>query len=208
MYPERLHALGMTMVYSRSLQTLTTLSLARSPAYATRFHLATGEFADLSGLPPTQASLNAIDGLAGAVDPTTNHVYIPGTYAGGTLMLDYDIVSKTATTQPMPVVANNSSWSGYTFVWNEARESFFLWGGRGSTGSSYFFEFKPRSANTWTKLDTRTIQQENDKLQGQYRWFTTFTQKCGHCPMCLMTTSLQQRKQNQQRQDQEAQGLG
>lgn len=156
-YPERLDARGTTMVYSRSLQTLTTLDFVRSPAYATQFHLAAGVLKDLSGLPPTQASLNAIGGLAGAVDPTSNHVYIPGAYAGGTLMLDYDLVSKTATTQPMPVVTSRtSSWSGYTFVFNEFRGSFFLWGGRGSSESPYFFEFKPGNSNPWTELVRKT----------------------------------------------------
>ncbi|KAF9142470.1 hypothetical protein BG015_000843 [Linnemannia schmuckeri] len=152
-YPERLAALGNTMVYSRSLQTLTTLDLIRSSAFITHFDLATGTYEDLSGLPPTQVSLNATDGVAGAVDPTTNHVYIPGAYAGGTLMLDFDLVSRTATTLLLPAVASKTSgWSGYTFVWNEVRRSFFLWGGRGHSESSYFFEFKPGNVMPWTEL--------------------------------------------------------
>lgn len=151
-YPERLaSSLGNILVYSPGLQTLTTLDVVHSPAFAAQFHLGTTTFDDLSGLPSTQASPNETDGLNAAVDPTTNHVYIPGAYAGGALMLDYDLVKQTTTTQSMPIT-DNTSWSGYTFVWNEVRKSFFLWGGRGPSALSYFYEFKPGSANPWTEL--------------------------------------------------------
>jgi hypothetical protein len=151
-YPQRLSAsLGNTLVYSRSLRTLTTLNVVHSPTFATQFHLDTAAFYELSGLPPTQVSPNKTDGLSAAVDPTTNHVYIPGAYAGRALMLDYDLVTLSTTTQPMPV-SDNTNWSGYTFVWNEVRKSFFLWGGRGPSASSYFYEFKPGCVNPWTEL--------------------------------------------------------
>ncbi|KAF9905582.1 hypothetical protein EC991_001543 [Linnemannia zychae] len=98
--------------------------------------------------------MNVSEGVMAAIDPLTQHVYIPGAYSGR-LMLDHDLMTKTSTSQFTPFTS--STLTGYNFVWNEFRGSFFLWGGQAPSVSSHFFEYKPRSVDSWAELHSNGI---------------------------------------------------
>jgi hypothetical protein len=146
--PQQHQAEGKYMTFSQISQTLSTWDFSVSSAYATTYHLGTGVLEELPGL--SKLAMDVGNQFMAAIDPSTDHVYIPGGYSGG-LMLDYDLTTKLLTSQPMPM-ENDGTWTGYTFVWNALRKSFFLMGGQGPSESPYFFEYKPRNAIPWTRL--------------------------------------------------------
>ncbi|KAK3814519.1 MAG: hypothetical protein J3R72DRAFT_503801 [Linnemannia gamsii] len=70
-------------------------------------------------------------------------------------MLQYDFSTTATAMLPMPSGTGVVSWNHYSFVWNELRGAFLLFGGEGTpSAGSYFYEFKPSSSTPWTLLQS------------------------------------------------------
>ncbi|KAG0272012.1 hypothetical protein BGZ95_000118 [Linnemannia exigua] len=112
---------------------------------------------------------------SGATDPATNRLYIPGGFQNETGMAVYDISASTDTdnstvgsaiSAQMAHSLANGTFSGFSAVWSDYRNSMLLYGGTYSTGSvggtlqqpSVFadrlLEYKP-SQNAWNVLETK-----------------------------------------------------
>ncbi|KAF8947284.1 hypothetical protein BGZ47_009672 [Haplosporangium gracile] len=91
-------------------------------------------------------------GLQAVTHPRTGLVYTPAGY-NNTDMAIYDFKTRNVTSTPLPPQAIGG-WRFYTFNWNELRGTFFLWGGQGNPGTSYFYEFDA-SKMQWTEMITK-----------------------------------------------------
>jgi hypothetical protein len=125
--------------------------MSNYPSYSVGLNLDTKIWEELPAPPPLSDPHNQIVCKA-ATDPTTNRVYIPGCSSNGTSMLMYDPSLKSSTALAMPSKGNDTIWSGYTFIWNDVRRSFLLYGGMISQDSPYFYEYIPTDANPWRTL--------------------------------------------------------
>ncbi|OAQ25935.1 hypothetical protein K457DRAFT_140752 [Linnemannia elongata AG-77] len=91
-------------------------------------------------------------GLQAVAHPRTGLVYTPAGY-NNTDMAIYDFKTHTVSSTPLPPQAVGG-WRFYTFNWNELRGTFFLWGGQGKPGTSYFYEFDAAKMQ-WTEMITK-----------------------------------------------------
>ncbi|KAF9931283.1 hypothetical protein FBU30_010512 [Linnemannia zychae] len=149
--PKQLATAGHTMSFSQNQNTLTIWNMVYPLTFAANYSLDTSMWNELAALPPPDPG--PLRFYQAAIDPKTGRVYIPG--CAGTSMLRYDFSSSSASILPMPFRGDNTSWSGYSFVWNEVRQSFFFFGGTSKpSASSYFFEYKTDSDNSWSILES------------------------------------------------------
>ncbi|KAF9089682.1 hypothetical protein BGX23_006512 [Mortierella sp. AD031] len=94
---------------------------------------------------------NSVTRLKAATDPTTGLVYIP---KGTNNLFVYQFGKGPLAPELMPPLMVDGL-NSYTWVWNEVRESFFLFGGETTEPymGTYFQEFSP-SKRSWIVLPT------------------------------------------------------
>ncbi|KAF9935144.1 hypothetical protein FBU30_007523 [Linnemannia zychae] len=120
-----------------------------TPGISGNFSLDTGIWTPFS----VPMQLNQSEGgLQAVAHPKTGIVYTPTGY-NNTNMSIFDFSTNTISSATLPP-QSFGGWRFYTFNWNELRQTFFLYGGQGKPGPSYFYEFDA-SKMQWTELITK-----------------------------------------------------
>ncbi|KAK3814518.1 MAG: hypothetical protein J3R72DRAFT_503797 [Linnemannia gamsii] len=148
----QLTAGGHTMSVSEDNNTLTLWDIGFPSFFemSYMYHINTHSWEVVTGLPPPNSTSRGF--YQAATDPTTGRVYIPGRLANNS-MLQYDFSTRSMTAVPMPLGVGATTWNHYSFIWNEVRGAFLLFGGEGTPSvGSYLYEFKPSSSTPWTPM--------------------------------------------------------
>ncbi|KAF8933978.1 hypothetical protein BGZ47_010567 [Haplosporangium gracile] len=148
--PTRLRTVFHSISLSRDHKTLTFWDVYYSPPYSVNYHLDTNKWEELPALPLQRPLVSKVS--KAATDPSSDQVYIPG--GAGSSMLSFDPFSSISSVLAMPPGGRATSWNAASFVWNNVRQTFLLFGGFDTPGSAYFYEYKPSSATPWTVLSS------------------------------------------------------
>ncbi|KAK3814517.1 MAG: hypothetical protein J3R72DRAFT_503796 [Linnemannia gamsii] len=148
----RLTAAGNTMSVTKDSNTLTLWDFGYTSPFAQSYHIDTRSWEEVTDLPPRDFISREF--YQAATDLTTGRVYIPGCLANN-YMLQYDFSKRAMDTLSMPPGAGTTTWNHYSFIWNEVRGAFLLFGGDGTPSAEpYFYEFKPSSSTPWSVLQS------------------------------------------------------
>ncbi|KAH7034400.1 hypothetical protein BKA57DRAFT_476077 [Linnemannia elongata] len=124
-----------------------TIFVPNGPGLISNFNIGDGSWTPVTAPSPSQL-MPVLYGAQAATDPTTGIVYIPPAYSGASLSI-YSPSTGVVTTAPMPPVATAGGLSRHSFVWNQVRKTFILFGGVITT--SYLSEYDPITGK-WAEL--------------------------------------------------------